>query len=47
MTSASQSTSFFKQSYNARHISWDGCDVFLPPNVGFYDLVSEKPEIQH
>ena len=33
--------------HNPRHISWDSCDVFCPPNVGFCDWVSQKPEIQH
>ena len=35
------------QNYNPRHISWDSYDVFCPLNVGFCDLISQKPEIQH
>ena len=35
------------KTYNTRHISWDSCDVFCPSNVGFCELASQKPEIQH
>ena len=34
-------------THNTCHISWDSYDVFCPPNVGFCDLASQKPEIQH
>ena len=33
--------------HNIRHISWHSCDVLCPPNVGFYELASQKAEIQH
>lgn len=33
--------------HNPRHISWDTCDVFWPPNVGFCKLASQNSEIQH
>ena len=39
-------TSNFK-NYNPRHISWDSCDVFCPPNVGFCELASQKQKIPH
>ena len=39
-------TSNFK-NYNPRHISWDSCDVFCPPNIGFCELASQKQKIPH
>ena len=36
-----------KWNYNTHLISWDSCDVFCPSNVGFCEVASQKPEIQH
>ena len=33
--------------YNPHHISWDSWDVFCPPNVGLFELASQKQKIQH